>query len=120
MKKIRIFYKPNGSIITMYPVMKCLKENESITEFLDKETIKAGFKDLPYDDFSPEELPDKNMREKWKGEKGKGVWVDHSIVTVGERIKSKQDELDKELEKESPDAVKLIRINRELEKMKNA
>jgi hypothetical protein len=80
--------------------------------------VKAGLSVMPFDDIDSNDFPDKTKKAKWRGEKGKGVWVDESIITPAEARKAKEDELDAELAKESPDPVKVIRLNRDLEKMK--
>jgi hypothetical protein len=114
--KIRAFYKPNNGITLMYLVRK-LREGETEEQALNAEALRAGIT-LPYDDFEPTEFPDKTKKAKWRGEKGKGIWVDESIITPSETRKAKEDELDAELAKETPDPVMVIRLNRDLDKMK--
>lgn len=115
--KIRVFYKTDGLISLLYLVRK-LKDGETEAQALDAESKKAGLDALPFDDFDPKDFPDKSKKEKWRGEKGKGIWVDESIVTPKEKRQAKEAELDAELAKDTPDPVKVIRLNRELEKMK--
>lgn len=115
--KIRAFYNNDGSISLLYLVRK-LRDGETLEQALDEETKKTGLDKLPFDDFDPKDLPDKTKKEKWRGEKGKGIWIDESIITPKEKRQSKEKELDDELAKPNPDPVKVIRLNRELEKMK--
>lgn len=37
---------------------------------------KVGLSGLSYEDFDDSQLPSKDFRDAWTGEKGKGVWVD--------------------------------------------
>lgn len=115
--KIRAFYKSDGSISLLYLVRK-LREGETFEQALDEEMKKARLDHLPFDDYDPKDFPDKTKKAKWRGAKGKGIWVDESIVTPKERRQAKEAELDAELAKDNPDPVKVIRLNRELEKMK--
>lgn len=71
---------------------------------------------LPFDDIDPATLPDKIDREKWRGSKGAGVSVDATVITLAERRKAKEDALDAELAKPSPDAVETARLSRDLDK----
>lgn len=114
--KIRIFYKPDNTLQHLY-LVRNLNEGETFEQALDAETKKIGIT-YPYDDYEPTALPDKSKKEKWRGQKGKGIWIDESIVTPAEKRKAKEEELDAELNKPNPDPVKVIRLNRELEKMK--
>ena len=116
---IRAFYTPENKVMLLYLVRK-LNEGETFTQALDTETARGSFKDLPYDDIDAKDFPDKTKKEKWRGEKGKGIWIDESIITPKEARKAKEDDLDAELAKPNADPVKVIRLNRELEKMKNA
>jgi len=116
--KVRIFYRDNKSIIYMVPIFKEKKAGQTDEDFMTEQSIKAKLDNVPFDDFDTKDLPDRSKMSKWRGEKGKGVWIDESIVLPAELRKAKADELDTELAKENPDPVKVIRLNRELEKMK--
>ena len=63
----------------------------------------------------PSEYNDEN-REKLRGEKGQPLRIDNTVVTQAEKRKTVEDELDAELAKQSPSAVKAIKLNRKLEK----
>lgn len=114
--KIRVFYEADKSLRMLYLVRK-LREGETESQALDLETSRAGIT-LPFDDFEPTQFPDKSKKAKWRGEKGKGIWIDESIITPKEARKAKEDALDAELAKPNPDPVAVIRLNREMEKMK--
>lgn len=107
--KIRAFYKPNGEVILMY-LVRPLKEGETYEQALDAESSRASYGTLPHDDYDPKDFPDKTKKDKWRGEKGKGIWIDESIVTPKELIAQKKKELQEELAKESPDPVKVVRM----------
>ena len=114
---IRTFYTPENKVMLLYLVRK-LNEGETFTQALDAETARGSFKDLPYDDIDANDFPDKTKKEKWRGSKGKGIWIDESIIPPKEARKAKGDELDAALADPNTDPVKVIRLNRELEKMK--
>lgn len=115
--KIRVFFKPDNNLAMLYLVRQ-LKDGETESQALDAEMAKARLDGLPFSDIDPKDMPDKTKKEKWRGSKEKGIWIDESIVTPNEARKAKEDELDTELAKPNADPVKVIRLNRELEKMK--
>jgi hypothetical protein len=71
---------------------------------------------LPHDDIEPSELPSRKDRDKWRGKKGQGIYIDHSIITEAEKRQAIEDELDAELTKDNPDAIKAVRLQRKLDK----
>ncbi len=77
-------------------------------------------KNLPYDDLDPSQLPqDRSQRDKWRGSKGQGVRIDDALVTKNEKLEELQDRLDTELDKNSPNQTKVIRYQRQIEKLRN-
>lgn len=114
--KIRIIYTDRGFCI-LKPVAKAIPEGMSVEAFLESEAKKCHLEKFPFDLIDSKDLP-KCPSYKWRGEKGKGIWIDESIVTPAEKRKAKEAELDAELAKDNADPVKVIRLNRELEKMK--
>ena len=135
MGKVRVFYKPDGKVTVRTPVLKSKRSNETEQEWLirvfelrdgidpkTRKVIPHRLKGLPFDDVDDSELPVRidATRGKWRGTKGEGIHIDHSVVLPWEVIVSKQAELDAELAKEEPDMVTLIRLNREIEKIKAA
>jgi len=121
LSKVRVSYRPDGGVsITTFLREACLIGETELQcmdrIYSDNETLK----DLPYDDLDPSQLPqDRKDRDKWKGEKGRGIWVDTSLVTKSEKTKELQDELDKELAKNNPSTVKVIKLQRLIEKVKD-
>jgi hypothetical protein len=118
--KVRVVYRHGGKISEIYLVEKARRPNETDEQMFDR--IQAKIPDLqnmPYDDMDASKLPAMdNNRSKWRGAKGKGVWVDNTIVLRREVIEQKQLELDNELAKTQPDTVAIVRLNREIEKLK--
>jgi hypothetical protein len=121
LNKVRVSYRPDGGVsITTFLKEACLL-GETELQCMDRiysenETIK----DLPYDDLDPSQLPqDRKDRDKWKGEKGRGIWVDTSLVTKSEKTKELQEELDKELAKNNPSTVKVVKLQRLIERVKD-
>ncbi len=114
--RVRIIYTDNGFTI-LKPVLKAIPEGMAIEDFLESEAKKCGLDSFPFDIINSEDLP-KEKPDKWRGSKGKGIWIDESIITPKEARKAKEDELDAALADPNTDPVKVIRLNRELEKMK--
>lgn len=114
----RVSYRPDGGVsITHFVAEACLPE-ESETACMDRiySQIEAG--QYPYDDMIPDQLPkDRSQRDKWRGEKGRGIWVDASLVTKSDKRKEYQEQLDVELDEESPNASKVLRLQRLIEKV---
>lgn len=80
---------------------------------------------LPHDRLDDADLPGKNdrsktPRNKWRGAKGRGVWVDNVIVLKHERVAAAESALDAELAKAAPNVAELIRLFRSLEKARAA
>lgn len=115
---VRVIYTDSGFCV-LKPILTAIPDGKSVEMFLQEESVKCGLDKFPFDDIEHTNLPKAEMK-KWRGEKGKGIWVDESIVTPKEKRKAIELELDTELAKDTPDPVKVIRINRELEKMKYA
>lgn len=118
---VRVFYKPNGGVIVLSAVM-CGKD-ESPQACLER----VGAKDcprteakecLPYDDIDSSQLPDRSTRNKWRGNKATKLRVDNTVVTQSEKMANAEADLEAELEKPSPDPVKVIKLQRKLEKAK--
>lgn len=117
----RVFYRPDGGVsITHFVAEACAKE-ETVTECIDRlsvglEEMRLGY---PYDNKTLEELPpDRANRDKWRGEKGKGVWVDETLITRGQKMDELQKDLEAELDQPDPDPVKVIKYQRLIERTK--
>lgn len=116
----RVIYRGDGSVVVIHPAPKAQMLGETEDDFL-KRVFGKAVKDtelegLPCDDVDPSALPERKHRNKWRGSKGKGVRVDHSVVTVAERRQAVEDELDAELAKETPDSVHALKLQRKLQK----
>ncbi len=118
LSKVRVFYRPDGGVSILKAVADACG-GLSETECLDRETQKGNLKNLPYDDISEDQLPkDRESRDKWRGEKGKGISIDKSLVTKSEKIKELQDKLDAELDKNNPNGNKIANLQVKIEKLK--
>lgn len=118
--KIRVLYNPDKTIRTLSPESKKRKPKESETAHLDRyhkemKRKEPELKDLPYDDFNVGDMPGGDS-EKWRGAKGKGVWIDSKVRTDAEKRQVVEDELDAELAKPDGDALKAMRLMRTLDK----
>src|SRR3989344_4403256 len=86
--KVRVSYRPDGGVsITSFVASAC-QEGETETQCMDREVRKnPTLADLPHDDVGPATLPqDRKDRDKWRGEKGSGIYIDRSLVTKQEKI----------------------------------
>ena len=102
-------------------IVETCDSNKTIIDCLDRETQKSPFKDLPYDDVSESQLPkNRSERNKWRGKKGGGIWVDSSLVTKSEKIQELERKLDEELDKENSDAIRVAKLQRLIKKAQEA
>ena len=85
MNKVRVVYKADKTVSIIHIVSQRDGETEEQTlqRIQDKDPALKGF---PFADMDISKLPvrDKN-RNKWRGEKGKGVWIDQSVKTEAEK-----------------------------------
>ncbi len=141
----RVVYRPDGTVAVLQASLKARREGESDQDLLDRVCLKIigetqkmldAEKNKPnpnpekvikltsyllkpnydYDDIDPSTLPPRKDREKWRGNKTTGLIVDNSIVTDAEKRQTLEEDLDAELAKPTPNAVKAIRLQRKLEK----
>jgi hypothetical protein len=117
--KVRVFYRPDGGVSVMRVIAdSCGGLSEK--ECLDRETKKGEFKNLPYDDIAESDLPKgRENRDKWRGEKGKGIWIDDKLVTKSEKMQELQKKLAEELEKDNPNDKKISNLQISIERLKN-
>lgn len=113
-EKVRVFYRPDGGVSVTSGA------EESFDSHMKKLPPYNGvkFEDMPYEDIDASQLPirDKN-RNKWRGTKGQGVHIDHSIKLKREKVEEAKQALDEELAKPQPDVVEVIKLRRKLEKL---
>ncbi len=119
--KVIVIYKPDGQIAVIHPAYNKKRADESEVKFLERVRVKVikdtDLEALPFDVIDKASLPaDRLNRDKWRGEKDKGIRIDNSVVTLAERRKAVEDALDVELGKTNADPMKAIRLQRQLEK----
>lgn len=120
LSKARVFYREDGGISIMQFVASSCQQGENQTQCMDRIAADDLYKNLPYDDIPSDQIPkDRKDRDKWRGEKGRGIWIDNSLVTKNEKIEELKEKLDKELDNESPDPNKVIKLQRLIEKAKD-
>lgn len=94
MGKVRVIYKPDKTVSVVYPAPKSRRPDESEEEWLERVFSKAishpDFKDLPFDDLDHTELPSREDRDAWEGEKGKGVKVNQVKAEAIKQEKEKK------------------------------
>lgn len=111
--KVRVVYKPDKTVVIIYPAPKSKREGETEKEWLERVFTKAMRGELAgllYDDIDSSDLPhSREDRDVWEGEKGKGIKIN------AEKAKKIRDE--KKRETKIKDKMREIAI-RELEKEK--
>ena len=117
MAKRRVYYYPDGQIVVLQPSGIKL-DNETKDEFFIRQIEKSFYhkQGLDYDDIDTSQLPVDAERDKWRGSKGNGIHIDNTIVTVREKRQKVEDDLDTELVKSNPNAIKAIKLQRKLDK----
>lgn len=80
----RIFYRKDGGISVVYGLAEAKRRGETDDEFYKRIIPKLPeLKDLEYDDFAVNQIPaDRTKRNRWTGEKGKGVTFEVSTGTI--------------------------------------
>lgn len=117
--KARVFYRADGGVSIMHFLASACLPGENDTQCMDRIVGDTPDRDLPHDDVLREALPtDRKDRDKWRGEKGRGVWVDKSLVTKNEKLQELTVRLDEELGASSPNAVRVARLQRNIERLK--
>lgn len=124
----RVFEQPDGHlIITLFPekarritsVLSGTVTFETDQELMDRCTEKMNHKNLPYVDVDPKSLPDRKYRNKWRlNEDRKNIVIDGTLETIQEATKLEIAQLEDELNSISPDAIKILRHQREVEEFK--
>lgn len=116
--KCRVVFKPDGKVSIIYPAPKSRRADESERDWLNRVLGKSmgqnGFVGLDFVDMDASLLPGGD-REKWR-RNGNSIIVDDTVVTKAEQKKAVEDELDAELDLETPDVAKALRLQRKLDK----
>lgn len=117
----RVFYRTDGGVSIMYFNKESCNQEETKTQCMDRIMITTNENGLPFDDMSLEDVAkfDRKNRDKWRGEKGKGIWIDTSLVSKREKIQEFTNELEKELDKDNPNPSKVLKLQRLVEKTKD-
>ena len=70
--KVRVVYKVDKTLAVIYPAAKSKRPDETEEEWLERVFTKAmqgELAGLPYDDIDDSELPSREDRQFWRGEK---------------------------------------------------
>lgn len=76
--KVRVVYRQDKTIAVIHPAPKSKRPDETEGEWLERAFAKAvqgKLAGLPYDDIDDSELPPRDARDAWEGEKGRGISV---------------------------------------------
>ena len=88
MSKCRVYYRPDKSVAVIHLSPKSkLSEEEGYAKCVKE----SGLEGLSYDDLDSSELPSRENRNAWEGEKGKGIAVNATKIqskpkTLEERV----------------------------------
>lgn len=117
----RVFYREDGGVSIMYFVAEACEEGETMKSCMDRTTEKSPeLKGRPYDDVLIDELPkDRSKRDQWRGEKGRGIWVDESLRTKSGELDRLNNELEAELDKDQIDSARVLKLQRLIDQVKD-
>jgi hypothetical protein len=126
MSVVRVIYKPDNSVAIFVPAWEAKRKLETPMEYLERSFAKAlsgvdrnglpnPLKGLPYEDIDRKDMP-KTDRDKWRRKAGGGVEIDLSVMTQQEKKQSLFDQIDLELEKETPDPIKILKLRTKIQK----
>lgn len=109
MSKVRVVYNPDRSVAVIHPVPKSKRSNETEEQWLERvfnKAMRGELKDLPYDDIDSSELPSREDRTAWEGEKGKGVKINSVKAEQIKDKREKQIKIQDELRKLAEESLK--------------
>jgi len=73
----RIIYREDGGVSIITPAPKSKREDETEAEWLKRVFDKATPEGMEYEDVSKDKIPqDREFRDAWTGNKGKGILID--------------------------------------------
>lgn len=123
--KCRVWYivdiqgNPTGEVSVSYPDVRPHKKPEGLTmeQWNDKQLEdvrkRPQFQGLAYDDMDSSQIPVRDKdRDRWRSKKGEKIKVDTTVRLRQDVL----DDLDAELAKPNADTVKLMRLQRKLDK----
>lgn len=97
MEKVRVIYKPDGAVAIVHPAPKSKRSDETEDEWLERVFSKATPDGVEYDDIDKSELPqNREDRDAWEGEKGKGVTVNQVKAIEIKNEKIRREKINKE------------------------
>ena len=73
----RIIYREDGGVSIITPALKSKRDDETKAEWLKRVFDKATPEGVEYEDVEGSKIPqDREFRNAWTGEKGKGISID--------------------------------------------
>ena len=73
----RIIYREDGGVSVITPAPKSRRKDETEAEWLKRVFDKATPEGVEYEDVGKDKIPqDREFREAWIGNKGKGISID--------------------------------------------
>ncbi|MEN9561692.1 MAG: hypothetical protein RIQ56_965 [Candidatus Parcubacteria bacterium] len=118
LKKVRVFYRPDGGVSITHFAADACQTGETETQCMDRISSNNAEYGLPYDDMTIDQLPkDRADRDKWTGKKGKGVWVDTTLISRNDKVAEYKAELEEELNRPEPNASRVLKLEHLIEKV---
>ena len=106
--KVIVVYNPDKTVSVIHPMTKARIKGESVNTFLERvyqETVKdTELEGRPYDIIDKSELPDREGRDSWEGEKGEGITVNTIKKAKKEKDKLRKSLIDERAEKKAKEA----------------
>lgn len=78
--RVRVIYNNDQTVSVIHPAIKSLRPDETEGEWLERVFAKATPEGSVYDDIDSSELPSREFRDAWRGEKGKPITVSQSDI----------------------------------------
>lgn len=91
---VAVVYKPDKTISVIYPIYKTMKAGETEAQFIERLRTDFGFQNYPHDIIDKKDLPSREYRDAWEGEKGKGISINQG--KKAQKQKKEQDRISAE------------------------
>lgn len=101
-EKVRVVYKPDGSVAVIHPAPKSKEPNETEADWLNRVFVKCMEGDLnglPYKDVLKATLPpNRDDRDAWEATPGQGITVNAAKVAQIKAAKERKAKIEAEKE----------------------
>ena len=98
-KTVRVLYGPDGGVSVVHPAPNSQGAAEIEGQWLQRVFDKATPEGLDYDDLDSSELPSREKRSAWRGNKEDGLFVDEQAFIDSQEEKRRKALIKEEIEK---------------------